>query len=206
MKNLEQRLAAEGVQQLRVFSQPIGARVFIDDKVMGMTPFSAELPLGTHRVAVEVEGYALNERQIELTADTSVALDFTLERRTETAPLVEATPDIPPAALSVPSAIPQAALAAPSTEATSTWRPRPGLWTWVAAGVTAAALATAVGFGLNAQKQSDALMTREPRTGANATLLRDGAKGSAATSNILYGVAGVAGAATVGLFFFEGEF
>ena len=200
MKNLEQRLAAGGIQQLRVYSRPTDATVYVDGARAGVTPFSAELPLGRHRVGVEIEGYALNERQIELTADTSAALDFTLEKRTETVPLVDASQEV------VPATVPQAALVVPSAETTSGWRPRPGIWTWVSAGVTAAALATAVGFGLSAQNQSDTLMTRQPRTGADATLLRDGAKGSATTSNVLYGVAGVAGAATVGLFFFEGEF
>jgi PEGA domain len=175
----------------------------------GVTPFSAELPLGKHRVGVEIDGYALNERQAELTADTSVTLDFTLEKRTETVPLVAASPDVVPASISSasaqPAVVPAAALPAPTAASTEP-APRARTWTWVGAGVTAAALATAVGFGLSAQGQSQELMSPPPRTGREATLLRDGAKGHATTSNILYGVAGVAGAATVGLFFFEGEF
>ncbi len=209
MKNLEARLAAKGIQQLRVYSQPDQATVFIDGTRRGVTPFSAELPLGTYRVGVEIEGYALNERRIELTSDTSVALDFTLEKRTETVPLVEATPEIVPASatttLAGPTAVPEPALPtkapAPPTEA-----PRSRTWTWVGAGVATVALATAVGFGLSAQSQSHALMKEGPHPGGKATDLRDGALDHAATANVFYGIAGAAGAATVGLFFFEGEF
>ncbi len=209
MKNLEKRLAEKGLQQLRVYSEPTGGVVLVDGERKGVTPFAAELPLGKHKVAVEVEGYQLKEREVELTADTSVALDFTLEKRTEAVPLV--TVETPPPPKDEPPPPPKLA-EAPSIDLT----PPPGqpsppppekgrLWTYVAAGVAGAALVGALVLGSSAQSASDELLAK-PHDRATTTQLRDTARSSASTANVLFGVAGAAGVASAALFFVEGSF
>jgi len=70
--------------------------------------------------------------------------------------------------------------------------------------VTAAALGTAIYYGMDAQKQSDRLLDGTARTGAAG--LADGAKSSQKRANVLYGVAAAGGAATATLFMLEGRF
>lgn len=206
MKNLEQRLAATGVQQLLVYSNPDAARVLVDGKPAGLTPYSGEYGLGAHTVAVEIEGYALTQRKIELTASASVVLDVTLEQVTQTVPLVQA-PDTPPVpALTVsPAAVPtsEGVQSAPPPPPEPEAGPR--VWTWVAGGVGVAALATAVALGASA-KSTERELHGSMHDRPTATRLAQSAQGSAQTSNIFFGVAGAAGAATVALFFVEGRF
>ncbi|MBI3181662.1 MAG: PEGA domain-containing protein [Myxococcales bacterium] len=211
MRNLEKRLAEKGLQQILVYSQPPGGSVLIDGKRRGATPFSAELPLGKHTVAVEVEGYRLTEREVTLTADTSLALDFTLEKKTEAVPLL-AVPEPEPEPLKKPELTPPVE---PPVPAVASPPPPPmpeptkgRLWTYVAAGASGAALAAGAYFGASAQSASDALMSEEnkQRSRDEATRLKQTALSSARTANVLYGVAGAAGATAVALFFIEGRF
>ena len=76
----------------------------------------------------------------------------------------------------------------------------------VGAGITGAALVTAAIFGATARDASSELRDGTIRDRAQATELRDAAVGRSTAANVLYGVAGVAAASTVALFFVEGEF
>lgn len=217
MKNLEKRLAAKGVQQLLIYSSPPNARVLVDGKPAGVTPFTKELPLGKHTVGVEIEGYALNERTVELTETASIVLDFTLEKRTETVPLLAAPedpkPEVKVAAKDAPietKTTPEVVTTAPTTppgaDVSAGPPPKKRVWTYVAGGAAVAAVATAAVLGSMAQADSTTLTTTLHANRVDATATRDAAEGKANAANVLYGVAGVAGAATIALFFVEGSF
>jgi TonB family protein len=56
---------------VHVESTPAGAAVSVDGQKVGQTPFDAEdLPLGTHEVKVELDGYAPAVESVMLTAQT----------------------------------------------------------------------------------------------------------------------------------------
>jgi len=83
--------------------------------------------------------------------------------------------------------------------------PRPRVWTWVAAGAAAVALAAGGAYAASAQSASSDLRSAA-HDGATAQRLADTATSRSRTANTLYGVAAVAGAASVTLFFVEGRF
>ncbi|HEX7671787.1 MAG TPA: PEGA domain-containing protein [Polyangiaceae bacterium] len=101
----EQRLAEKGVQQVTVLSAPRGATVLIDDTAVGITPFTTEIPPGTHRVELRLDGYEPASSTLELPPDHAVDLAVTLSARaapaTESkAPTAAAAPAAPNSAQS----------------------------------------------------------------------------------------------------------
>ena len=101
------------------------------------------------------------------------------------------TPRPPPEPL-VPAPAPEPAAA------------KPRVYTWIAAGAAVAALAAGAWFGLEAQRQQDALRDGTVHEDADA-LARDATQ-KAKTANLLYGISGVAAAAGITLYFVEGTF
>jgi tetratricopeptide (TPR) repeat protein len=79
VSELSLKLGRRGQQQLTVVSTPDGARLEIDGRSVGVTPFTGELPLGPHRVRLERSGYRDTERELTLgpnaASELSVALD-----------------------------------------------------------------------------------------------------------------------------------
>jgi hypothetical protein len=210
MENLGRRLGATGVQQLLVYSQPTGAEVSIDGQPRGNTPFAAVLPHGKHAVSVAKRGYATLTRDAELTASRSVVLEVALTPSAEGAPGAAAGPGaaaaggaVPPELAPGPPAHPPLVTAGTPEVTASAARPR--VWTWVAAGVAGAALAAGIAYGIAAKNASDDLRSSQ-HDQATAQRLADSASSRSRTANVLYGVAGVAGAAGVTLFFVEGSF
>jgi len=61
-------------------SSPAGATVYIDGEKKGVTPFSAELKPGKHKVIVAARGYQLSEQQIVVAPDSSQTLQFSLKK------------------------------------------------------------------------------------------------------------------------------
>jgi hypothetical protein len=78
------------------------------------------------------------------------------------------------------------------------------VYTWIAAGVAVAAGAAGVAYGVAARNQSATLL--DGTVHADAASLASGAQSKATTANVLYGIAGVAAAAGVTLYFVEGTF
>lgn len=76
VRELEAMLATDGVQQVTVRSTPPGARVSIDGTERGLTPWTAELPLGIHQLLV-TQGRAAHRRALNL--DGKQTLDVELE-------------------------------------------------------------------------------------------------------------------------------
>ncbi len=70
----------QGAPVLVVDSNPTGARVTVDGKNVGTTPFEAELPPGLHVIRVEKRGHVTVERELELAAGVRSEAAFALER------------------------------------------------------------------------------------------------------------------------------
>ncbi|MCB9553763.1 MAG: PEGA domain-containing protein, partial [Myxococcales bacterium] len=71
-------------QELVVESQPVGARVFIDNRnsgARGQTPFRMYLRPGKHRVWVELDGYNPHMEDIEVQKSTPYRMSITLAPR-----------------------------------------------------------------------------------------------------------------------------
>jgi tetratricopeptide (TPR) repeat protein len=79
MLALERRLAGVGLQQLSVRSEPPGGTVLIDEKPVGITPWSGELTPGAHRVQVRALGYRSAEAEVQLQAERAGDLNLLLE-------------------------------------------------------------------------------------------------------------------------------
>ncbi|HEU4383516.1 MAG TPA: PEGA domain-containing protein [Anaeromyxobacteraceae bacterium] len=205
--NLESRLAATGVQQMLIYSQPPGAEVLVDGQSRGRTPFSIVLPHGTHVVSLVKAGYETVTRDVALAPERSLQLDFALVKGASEPPPPVAVPLPPPPVPKAAAADPAPATPAPAAATAPTPAPKPvekggKLWTWVAGGVAVAAAGAGVYYGVQAQEASDKLMSGSGDPQQNY----DDAKSKSKTANILYGVAAAAGAAGVTLFFLEGSF
>ncbi len=204
--NLEARLAATGVQQMLVYTQPPGAEVIVDGQSRGRTPFSIVLPHGTHVVSLVKAGYETVTREVALAPERSIQLDIALIKGASEppppvvlAPAAAPKPDLTPAP-------PTPAAVVPASEPKKVER-RGRLWTWVAGGVAVVAAGAGVYYGVQAQNASDKLVNAaQPLPPGEAQKYYDDAKSKSKTANILYGVAGAAGAAGVTLFFLEGSF
>jgi hypothetical protein len=68
------------------------------------------------------------------------------------------------------------------------------------------ALAAGAYYGVTAEQRSASLRDGTLRTASQSTALRDDALARQRRANVLYGVAGAAGAAGATLFFVEGRF
>lgn len=75
---LEQALAAQGVQQLSVTSEPAGATLRVDGALVGVTPWSGELSPGQHRVQLEHTGRQPREAEVTLAAAHAADLHVAL--------------------------------------------------------------------------------------------------------------------------------
>lgn len=63
-----------------VRSQPPGAKVLIDDKLIGTTPLELPISVGVHELRLELDDHIDIERELEVAAGESAALDFELQR------------------------------------------------------------------------------------------------------------------------------
>jgi tetratricopeptide (TPR) repeat protein len=140
---LEAALAKKGVQQLTVLSNPLGATVVIDDQPMGVTPYTGQLPPGTHKVVLSLRGYADSEQKVELPADRAQDLQVPL------VPARERTASPPPTgdATAGPGGVGQPpGSGTPSPTPDRATGPRFGIWPWVGLGAGALALGGSLGF------------------------------------------------------------
>jgi hypothetical protein len=65
---------------LTVRTAPEGAKVYIDTKarVAGQTPYKERIELGVHKLTVELKGFEVIEKEIEMIKDKPLVLDFEL--------------------------------------------------------------------------------------------------------------------------------
>lgn len=80
-------MARAGV--LVVNSNVAGAQVSLDDQPIGVTPFSGEVPAGSHRVVVSMTGWSSYERPVDVPAEGSTQMTANLVRPTGWVPPVE---------------------------------------------------------------------------------------------------------------------
>lgn len=118
---LELELQRTGVQQLTVLTHPPGATVRIDDVSRGVTPWTGELPPGSHRLELQASGYSDSTQVFELPSRHAVDIRFELVPM-RAAPVERA----PLPSLNVSTADP--------AESGPRW------WTWAAFGGSAALL------------------------------------------------------------------
>lgn len=143
IRALEAVLAKKGVQQLTVFSRPLGATVIVDDQPMGVTPYTGQLPPGTHKVVLSLRGYLDSEQKVELAADRARDLDV---------PLVPSKQDAtaaPSSATTQPPQQPNTGPAGTPPPGQSSSSAKFGIWPWVGLGAGAAVLGGSLGFELS---------------------------------------------------------
>jgi hypothetical protein len=62
---------------VQITSVPSGAKVFVDDRAVGNTPYTVQMDYGSHTVRVEKPGYHSGARAIDV-ASASLAVPFEL--------------------------------------------------------------------------------------------------------------------------------
>jgi tetratricopeptide (TPR) repeat protein len=134
---LERALMERGQQQLTILSDPEGASLTLDGKLLGRTPWTGELTPGMHQLVLVSTGYEDAVRQFELPAAHALDLRVSLVPRAAAAPKAPTPPAFPPAPRSP----------APTTEPA---HPRGfGVLPFITLGAGGAALIAAAGFELS---------------------------------------------------------
>lgn len=72
------RLLRRQAPRLTLRSNPTGARVWIDDRLVGRTPLEREVTAGEHEVRVELPGHVTEHRRIAAVEGTQDTLSFTM--------------------------------------------------------------------------------------------------------------------------------
>lgn len=192
--NLERRLKEQGVQQLAVLTEPSGARVTVDEKYVGLTPLTMELKPGNHLVALSKEGFEAVEKNVVLSAEKSMELNLSLKAKVLATP-----PPTPVVVKPAPVLTPKPEIVKPIEPAKP---PATRTYTWVAAAVGGAGLATGITLGLFSSSASTRLRASvHPADEAQA--LHDQAASLALGANISYAVAATGLVTAVILFFLE---
>ena len=103
---LQSVLAARGVQQLMVRTQPRGARIEVNGMLVGVTPWSGELPPGSHEVRLTRSGYQPQSLSIELGIERATTVERVLVARSRTEPEAPASPlpEVPEPGVRTPAA------------------------------------------------------------------------------------------------------
>jgi len=173
---------------LTVQSEPAGADVMVNGQEVGQTPLSRHhLRPGLYKIALTKEGHARVERSVNVQLDRESKLSVPLpteggEPAPVPVPVVAPVPDDPPAR--------------------SFWK-RKRIWTWVAAGTAVVAAGVGMGLGLSALSDHEEYMdTDDPKRFDD---LEQSIPDKITTANIMFGIAGAAGAAAVVLLFLEGR-
>jgi tetratricopeptide (TPR) repeat protein len=177
----ESRLARKGVQQLTVISEPTGATVSIDEKPVGVTPWTGDLTPGPHRVGLTLRGYLDATNEVEVARDRAQDLSMQLvlaPPRTEPAPVVAAAP----------AAKPEPPVAAPGPGAEASQSSGFGVWPWVTLGAGGAALGAGVVFEFLRQSSEERAEGEETQIGYKEAL--DEMESRRTTARVLVGVGG----------------
>ncbi|HEU5076079.1 MAG TPA: PEGA domain-containing protein [Polyangiaceae bacterium] len=91
VREISALLARRGVQQITVRSEPSGARLVIDGRTRGTTPWTGELELGRHRIVVD-QGSVQRQHDVVLVAEQAHDLDVSLTPDAGQMPAPEAEP------------------------------------------------------------------------------------------------------------------
>ena len=206
--NLERRLREKGMQQLMVFADPPNARIAVDGKELGSSPASVELIAGNHTLLVTADGFEKVERSFVM--QTTRATEMTISLRPVGAPAKEPVasdaPKVEPKTTTEPGNPPPT----PPLVVTPVETKKGRLWTYVAGGVAVASLGAAIGMGVGSNgameqftKPADGMPHPAGEVQARFDAANQSATGLATGANVAYGVAGVAAATAIVLFFIE---
>jgi hypothetical protein len=178
VSELARKLVAKGVQQVTVLSEPLGATVVVDDRPLGVTPWTGELPPGRHRIALRLRGFQDAERMIELEPQTPQ--DVSLR-------LVPAAPDAPSAPVPAPPPSPTAPEPSPVPDPV---RDEPGVrpLSYIVLGAGVVTLGVAGGFELARRSAADDAESDRTQVGRAEKLQT--ADDQMTTARILAGVGG----------------
>ena len=176
VSELERKLQARGLQQVTVLSKPDGATVILDDRPVGVTPWTGEIFPGKHKVRLRREGFEDESGEFELPAHRATDVSFELSKATEK-----------PVATQAPlTQTPNRA----QPEAEPSEQRGIGIATWATLGVGVAALGAAGVFEvLRAQSQDD--VKTEPTQVARHEA-HDTMESRQTTARVLAGVGAVA--------------
>lgn len=173
VSELAAKLGERGVQQLSVLSTPHGAAVTIDNRPLGVTPLTLDLPFGAHHVHLRLAGYRDQQHDIVLEPRTPQDVTARMEPlavAATTGPLASPRPDSPAA----PTA------AAPASR-------RLGAAPWLVLGAGGVSLVAALSFELarsSAESEAERASQREYRVHYEAMRSRQ------TTARVLAGVGG----------------
>ena len=172
----EARLAKKGVQQLTVQSTPTGATVAVDQKPVGVTPWTGDLVPGAHRVDFTMRGYSDASRDIQLAPDR--AQDLSVELVEAPVPAESAAPA--PTVVVVTRDSPSK----PQSDQPKSF----GVWPWVTLGAGGAALGAGLAFELMRRSSENAAEQEETQVGYKEEL--DRMESRRTTARVLVGVGG----------------
>jgi tetratricopeptide (TPR) repeat protein len=176
IRDLEAVLVKKGVQQLTIMSTPSGATVIVDDKPLGVTPFTGQLAPGAHKVVLTLKGYSDAQREMTLGALHAQDLEIALQ----TAPQAPAPVAEPSKAVATDKREP-----APHTERRETGF---GPWPWVGLGAGGAVLGASLGFELARRSAENAAKEEPTQVGYKDKL--DTEHSRQTTARVLLGVGG----------------
>jgi tetratricopeptide (TPR) repeat protein len=172
VKELEAALASKGVQQLSVRSEPSGASLRIDERLVGATPWTGELSPGPHRLVLAAPGHVEHSRSVQLPQAHALDVELRLEPNSAAVPTSEA---------------PASADVAQRVEQEPVTRTGFGPWPWVSLGAGAAALVGSLGFELARRSAEDDV------DGASHSVYHDrydAMQGRRNTARVLLGIGG----------------
>ncbi|HEX9100731.1 MAG TPA: PEGA domain-containing protein [Polyangia bacterium] len=66
--------------QVSIFTRPRGARVFIDERLVGETPFAGTLDVGRHKLLLEHRDYPWHREDLDVQAGAPIQREITLTR------------------------------------------------------------------------------------------------------------------------------
>jgi hypothetical protein len=81
------------VATLELNSVPVGAQVWLNDELVGETPYTSELPIGVYRMQVILDGYETHDEILELRPEQQRRHDLVLTRTYSTLTVVTITPE-----------------------------------------------------------------------------------------------------------------
>jgi tetratricopeptide (TPR) repeat protein len=175
ISELESKLQQRGLQQVTILSVPEGATVILDDRPVGVTPWTGEIFPGKHRARLRREGYDDKTEEFELSAHRS--LDVSVELSKAEAKTVAPGPT-------------------PNTTAGTEPRADPGegksigIATWATLGVGVAALGGALVFEILRGQSEDDVKNEETQVARHEAF--DTMESRQTTSRVLAGVGGAA--------------
>ena len=180
LRKFEAQLQARGLQQVSILTVPPGAMVKVDGVTLGLTPFTTELPPGSHVASLNLDGHEPTQKSFELRADRSMDIDVTLTasraEAASTGPVNAAPTDVSGVSdasaadattnqrQQVDTAPPQSNVSGDSAPVSPQRSPTVKPWTWISLGVGTALLGGALGFELKRQSDEDAAKTAPQAT------------------------------------------